>query len=131
MDPQEEQPDAHAAARERRSTHDRRGMQVSGRSTKSVLPGQIAQMKQQIASSHDFLAQLSGHLNLGDLYRTRSESSTRKVWSSAPMLIAYFATVRPCTMLSLISSAWRSRTLRSSNICAPRGAPACDPRSER
>jgi hypothetical protein len=42
MDPQEEQPDAHAAARERRSTKDRRGMQVSGRSTKTVLPGQIA-----------------------------------------------------------------------------------------
>jgi hypothetical protein len=42
MDPMDEQPDAHAAARERRETKRRRGMQVTGRSTKSMLPDLIA-----------------------------------------------------------------------------------------
>ena len=39
---------------------------------------EIAQMKQQIATSRDFLSQLSGHLNLGDLYLTRSETATAR-----------------------------------------------------
>ncbi|HSP33232.1 MAG TPA: hypothetical protein VLU46_02830 [Thermoanaerobaculia bacterium] len=39
---------------------------------------EIAQMKQQIARSRDFVSQLSGHLNLGDLYRTRSETATTR-----------------------------------------------------
>ncbi len=39
---------------------------------------EIARMKQQIATSRDFLSQLSGHLNLGDLYLSRSESETAR-----------------------------------------------------
>ena len=42
MDPQEEQPDTHALNRERREAKRRRGMQVTGRSTKTVLPDVIA-----------------------------------------------------------------------------------------
>lgn len=36
---------------------------------------EIAQMEQQLNRSHDFLAQLSGHLNLGDLRSSRNETS--------------------------------------------------------
>ena len=36
---------------------------------------EIAQMEQQLSRSHDFLAQLSGHLNLGDLRTARNEAS--------------------------------------------------------
>lgn len=36
---------------------------------------EIAQMEQQLSRSHDFLAQLSGHLNLGDLRIARNEAS--------------------------------------------------------
>lgn len=36
---------------------------------------EIAQMQQQLAGSHDFLSQLSGHLNLGDARLARSESA--------------------------------------------------------
>lgn len=36
---------------------------------------EIAQMEQQLARSHDFLAQLSGRLNLGDVRMTRNEPS--------------------------------------------------------
>lgn len=39
---------------------------------------EIARMKQQIATSRDFLSQLSGRLNLGDLYLTRSETTTAR-----------------------------------------------------
>lgn len=39
---------------------------------------EIAQMKRQIATSRDFLSQLSGHLNLGDAYRTRNEPATAR-----------------------------------------------------
>lgn len=42
MDTPEDQPDAHAVARERREAKRRRGMQVTGRSTKTVLPDIIA-----------------------------------------------------------------------------------------
>ena len=42
MDPQDEQQDSHAVARERRAAKRRHGMQVSGRSTKTVLPETIA-----------------------------------------------------------------------------------------
>ncbi len=42
VDPQDEQPDSHAAAREQREAKRRRGMQVSGRSTRSLLPDVIA-----------------------------------------------------------------------------------------
>jgi hypothetical protein len=34
---------------------------------------EIAQMERQVATSHDFLSQVSGHLNLGDLRLTRNE----------------------------------------------------------
>jgi hypothetical protein len=36
---------------------------------------EIAQMQQQLARSHDFLSQLSGHLNLGDARLARGESA--------------------------------------------------------
>jgi hypothetical protein len=36
---------------------------------------EIAQMQQQLTRSHDFLSQLSGHLNLGDARLARSEST--------------------------------------------------------
>ncbi len=36
---------------------------------------EIQQMEQQVARSKDFLSQLSGHLNLGDLRATRNESA--------------------------------------------------------
>ncbi|MGA8810309.1 MAG: hypothetical protein WB973_20750 [Thermoanaerobaculia bacterium] len=36
---------------------------------------EIAQMQQQLARSHDFVSQLSGHLNLGDARLARSEST--------------------------------------------------------
>ncbi|HEX3577807.1 MAG TPA: tetratricopeptide repeat protein [Thermoanaerobaculia bacterium] len=36
---------------------------------------EIAQMQQQLARSHDFSSQLSGHLNLGDARLTRGESA--------------------------------------------------------
>ncbi len=42
VDPQDDQPDSHAVARERREAKRRRGMQVTGRSTKTVLPDVIA-----------------------------------------------------------------------------------------
>jgi len=37
---------------------------------------EIAHMREQIAKSPDFVSQLSGRLNLGDLYRSRSDRST-------------------------------------------------------
>ena len=37
---------------------------------------EIARMREQIAKSPDFIAQLSGRLNLGDLYLSRSDRST-------------------------------------------------------
>jgi len=36
---------------------------------------ELRQMEEQVAKSHDFVSQLSGHLNLGDLHLTRSEGS--------------------------------------------------------
>src|SRR5207248_7899634 len=36
---------------------------------------EIQQMEEQVARSKDFLSQLSGHLNLGDLRTTRNESA--------------------------------------------------------
>src|SRR6478672_3214343 len=49
---------------------------------------EIARMKQQIATSHDFLSQLSGHLNLGDLYLTRSETATARAEYAKALAIA-------------------------------------------
>ena len=47
VDPQDDQPDTHAVARERREAKRRHGMQVSGRSTKTVLPDVIARRGRQ------------------------------------------------------------------------------------
>jgi tetratricopeptide (TPR) repeat protein len=49
---------------------------------------EIAQMKQQIARSRDFISQLSGHLNLGDLYLTRSETATARAEYAKALEIA-------------------------------------------
>jgi len=50
---------------------------------------EIAQMQQQLARSHDFLSQLSGHLNLGDARLTRGESSlARREYAQAYELAA-------------------------------------------
>ena len=46
VDPKDEQPDPHAVARQQRATKRRRGMQVTGRSTKTVLPDVIARRGQ-------------------------------------------------------------------------------------
>ena len=37
---------------------------------------EIARMREQLAKSHDFVAQLSGRLNLGDLHGSRGDQST-------------------------------------------------------
>lgn len=39
---------------------------------------EIARMQQQLSGSREFLAQLSGHMNLGDAYTTRSELSAAR-----------------------------------------------------
>jgi len=49
---------------------------------------EIAQMKQQIERSRDFVSQLSGHLNLGDLYATRNERATAVARYSRALEIA-------------------------------------------
>ena len=49
---------------------------------------EIAQMKQQLATSRDFVSQLSGNLNLGDLYLTRSETATARTYYSAAATLA-------------------------------------------
>jgi tetratricopeptide repeat protein len=50
---------------------------------------EIAQMQQQLARSHDFLSQLSGHLNLGDARLVRSESGlARREYAQAYQLAA-------------------------------------------
>jgi len=51
---------------------------------------EIAQMQQQLARSHDFLSQLSGHLNLGDARLTRGESTlARREYAQAYELAAH------------------------------------------
>lgn len=52
---------------------------LAAQQTRIASDFEIAQMKQQIAQSRDFLSQLSGHLNLGDLYLTRSETATARL----------------------------------------------------
>ena len=50
---------------------------------------EIAQMQQQLARSHDFLSQLSGHLNLGDARLGRGESTmARREYAQAYELAA-------------------------------------------
>lgn len=49
---------------------------------------EIAQMQRQLATSHDFLSQLSGHLNLGDAYRTRNETATARTEYASALDIA-------------------------------------------
>lgn len=44
-----------------------------GQTTRIASDFEIAQMQQQLAKSHDFLSQLSGHLNLGDVRAARGE----------------------------------------------------------
>ena len=48
---------------------------LAAQTTRPASDFEIAQMERQLARSHDFLAQLSGHLNLGDLRLTRNESA--------------------------------------------------------
>ncbi len=49
---------------------------------------EIAQTRAQIARSRDFLTQLSGHLNLGDLYTTRNETATAREEYARALAIA-------------------------------------------
>jgi hypothetical protein len=51
---------------------------LTAQQTRIASDFEIAQMKDQIERSRDFLSQLSGHLNLGDLYLTRSETATAR-----------------------------------------------------
>src|SRR5947208_420618 len=48
---------------------------VVAQTTRIASDFEIAQMQQQLAHSHDFASQLSGHLNLGDARLARSESA--------------------------------------------------------
>ena len=50
-------------------------MPAFGQTTRISSDFEIAQMQQQLARSHDFVSQLSGHLNLGDARLARSEST--------------------------------------------------------
>ena len=50
---------------------------------------EIQQMEQQIARWHDFVSQLSGHFNLGDLRLTRNENAlARAEYAKALQLAA-------------------------------------------
>jgi tetratricopeptide (TPR) repeat protein len=49
---------------------------------------EIQQMEQQIARSRDFISQLSGHLNLGDLRTTRNESALARAEYTRALAIA-------------------------------------------
>lgn len=49
---------------------------------------EIAQMRRQLSTSSDFLSQLSGHLNLGDAYRTRNETATARTEYATALDIA-------------------------------------------
>lgn len=49
---------------------------------------EIQQMEQQLARSRDFVSQLSGHLNLGDLRTTRNESSLARAEYTRAFAIA-------------------------------------------
>src|SRR5207237_9712462 len=48
-------------------------------STRVASDFEIAQMEKQLAQSHDFNAQLSGHLNLGDVRTARNEPALATV----------------------------------------------------
>ena len=48
---------------------------LPAQTTRPASDFEIAQMERQIERSHDFLSQLSGHLNLGDLRLTRNETA--------------------------------------------------------
>jgi hypothetical protein len=48
---------------------------LSAQTTRIASDFEIQQMERQVARSRDFLSQLSGHLNLGDLRMTRNETS--------------------------------------------------------
>src|SRR3954471_13005351 len=50
-------------------------MPAFAQTTRIASDFEIAQMQQQLARSHDFSSQLSGHLNLGDARLSRSESA--------------------------------------------------------
>jgi hypothetical protein len=50
-------------------------MPAFAQTTRIASDFEIAQMQQQLTRSHDFLSQLSGHLNLGDARLARSESA--------------------------------------------------------
>ena len=50
-------------------------MPAFAQTTRIASDFEIAQMQQQLARSHDFLSQLSGHLNLGDARVARGESA--------------------------------------------------------
>jgi tetratricopeptide (TPR) repeat protein len=49
---------------------------------------EIQQMEQQVAGSKDFLSQLSGHLNLGDLRLTRNETAVARTEYAKALEIA-------------------------------------------
>ncbi|HUP48326.1 MAG TPA: tetratricopeptide repeat protein [Thermoanaerobaculia bacterium] len=51
---------------------------ISPAQTRLASDFEIAQMREQIANSSGFVAQLSGRLNLGDLYLSRGEISTAR-----------------------------------------------------
>ena len=57
---------------------------LAAQTTRPASDFELEQMERQVARSHDFLSQLSGHMNLGDLHATRSESSiARREYATA------------------------------------------------
>ncbi len=61
---------------------------LTAQETRIASDFEIAQMTQQIERSRDFVSQLSGFLNLGDLYATRNERTTAVAQYSRALEIA-------------------------------------------
>jgi len=59
-----------------------------GQTTRIASDFEIQQMERQVARSTDFLSQLSGHLNLGDLRLTRSENALAHIEYAKALEIA-------------------------------------------
>ncbi|MDQ6801823.1 MAG: hypothetical protein M3041_13400 [Acidobacteriota bacterium] len=61
---------------------------VASAQTRIASDFEIQQMEQQVARSKDFLSQLSGHLNLGDLRTTRNETAIARTEYAKALEIA-------------------------------------------
>ena len=83
---------------------------------------EIQQMERQVAHSRDFLSQLSGHLNLGDLRTARNESALARAEYVKARDIAEIErreARRASAMTRYATRAHSGLILRSSNIVPP------------